>query len=309
MTVHHLDAVRGTVHGRFNRSLPPVIVIDPGDVVIYRTLDAGWGQRLQGEPVPDVGRDVERDLGHALTGPISVRGASPGDVLEIEIKALRPGRWGWTWAGPMTHLERPHTALRDETTIDWHLDPDAGVARDAEGRGITVPLRPFMGVMGNAPAETGDHSTAPPRRVGGNLDCRELVTGSTLWLPVEVDGALFSVGDGHGTQGDGEISGTAIECSMDQVELSFRLRRDMPLAMPRARTPAGFLTIGLGNTLDDATKQAISGMLDYIEEEFGVTRPEAAVLASLTVHLRITQVVNGIVGVHALLPPEAFRIG
>ncbi|HEX8917282.1 MAG TPA: acetamidase/formamidase family protein [Chloroflexota bacterium] len=311
MTVHHLDAVRGTVHGRFNRSLPPPIEIDPGDTVIYRTIDAGWGrgsQRIQGEPPPDVGRDAELDLGHALTGPISVRGAQAGDVLEVEIKTLRPGRWGWTWAGPMTHLARPYTDLGEETTIGWHLDPNTGMATDAEGRGISVPLHPFMGVMGNAPAEAGDHSTAPPRRVGGNLDCRELVSGSTLWLPIEVDGALFSVGDGHGTQGDGEISGTAIECPMEHVELAFQVRRDMRLSMPRARTLAGIVTFGLGDSLDDAAKQAISGMLDYLEETLSVTRPEAAVLASLTVHLRVTQVVNGVVGVHGLLPPEAFHI-
>jgi acetamidase/formamidase len=144
--------------------------------------------------------------------------------------------------------------------------------------------------------------------VGGNLDCRELVAGSILWLPVEVEGALFSVGDGHGTQGDGEIGSTAVECPMEHVELTFRVRKEMRLDAPRAQTPGGLITVGLGSSLDDAARQAIAGMLDYLQETFGLERAEAGVLASLVVDLRVTQVVNRTVGVHAVLPPDAFTV-
>lgn len=310
MTTHHLDVSAETVRGRFNRDLPPVLTIDPGDTVIYRTLDASWGWALEhhfGEP-QTLKPDRAIDTGHAMTGPIAVRGAEPGDVLEVRIGELRPGRWGWTWAGPMKHRDRDYLKLTDEAAIAWNLDPDRGIATDSEGRGITIPLRPFMGVMGNAPAEPGDLPTPPPRRVGGNLDCKALVTGSTLFLPIEVEGALFSVGDGHGTQGDGEVGSTGIECPMDHVELTFTLRKDLELKAPRAETAAGILTLGFGADLDDAAEQALAGMLDYLTERYPLSRSEAGVLASLAVDLRITQVVNGIVGVHAVLPPDAVTV-
>jgi acetamidase/formamidase len=310
MTVHHLDVSAGTVRGRFNRDLPPVLTIDSGDTVIYRTLDASWGwsgQHHFGEP-QILKPDRSIDSGHALTGPIAIRGAEPGDVLEIRIGELRPGHWGWTWGGPMKHRDRDYLRLPEEAVIAWNLDVDRGIATDSEGRGITLPLRPFMGVMGNCPGEAGDLSTAPPRAVGGNLDCKELITGSTLFLPIEVQGALFSVGDGHGAQGDGEVCATGIECPMERVELTFTLRKELHLGAPRAETPAGTLTLGFGADLDDATEEALAGMLDIMTERYPVTRAEAGVLASLTVDLRITQIVNGTVGVHAVLPPGAISL-
>lgn len=310
MTVHHLDVTPDTVRGRFNRSLPSVLTVDPGDTVIYQTLDASWGragERAFGQP-QQIKPNREIDTGHALTGPVTIRGAEPGHVLEVHIGTLTPGRWGWTWAGPMAHRDRDYLGLTDEAVIDWNLDLDQGVATDSSGRGIEVALHPFMGVMGNCPAEPGDLPTWPPRRVGGNLDCKELVSGSTLWLPIEVEGALFSVGDGHGAQGDGEVGSTGIECPMDRVELTFGVRTDMSLQAPRAETPTGLLTLGFGADLDDAAEQALSGMLDYLTERYPLTRAEAGVIASVAVDLRITQVVNATVGVHALLRPDAFRL-
>jgi acetamidase/formamidase len=310
MTTHHLDVSPETVRGRFNRELPPVRTIDPGDSVIYRTLDASWGYRGEqdfGEP-QTLKPDRSVDTGHALTGPIAIRGAEPGDVLEVRIGKLQPGRWGWTWAGPMRHRDRDYLHLSHEAAINWNLDTDRGVATDTEGRGIVVPLRPFMGVMGTCPAEAGDLPTAPPRRVGGNLDCRELVSGSVLFLPIEVEGALFSVGDGHGAQGDGEVGATGIECPMERVDLTFYLRKDLMLTAPRAETAAGVLTLGFGADLDDAAEEALAGMLDYLTERYPLTRAEAGVIASVAIDLRITQIVNGTVGVHALLRPDAVSL-
>lgn len=310
MTTHHLDVSPDTVRGRFNRDLPPVLTIDPGDTVIYQTLDASWGYRGErdfGAP-QQIKPNREIDSGHALTGPIAVRRAEPGDVLEVGIGQLIPGNWGWTWAGPVKHRDRDYLGLTDEASFSWNLDRERGIATDTEGRGIEIPLHPFMGVMGNCPAQSGDLPTAPPRRVGGNLDCKELVSGSTLWLPVEVAGALFSVGDGHGAQGDGEVGCTGIECPMERVELTFRLRKDMTLAAARADTPAGTVTLGFGADLDDAAEEALSGMLDYMTGRYPLTRAQAGVIASLAVDLHITQVVNGTVGVHALLRPDAFTM-
>jgi len=167
--------------------------------------------------------------------------------------------------------------------------------------GHTVALRPFMGILGMPPAEPGRHSTVPPRTHGGNLDCRDLVAGSTLLLPVPVDGALFSVGDGHAAQGDGEVGGTAIECPMDRVRLTFDLRDDVPVTGPVARVAEGWLTIGLGDTLDEAAAAALDSMYALMKHLHGVDRPDAVALASVVVDLRVTQIVNQVVGIHAVL--------
>ena len=157
-----------------------------------------------------------------------------------------------------------------------------------------------MGVMGMPPDEPGEHSTIPPRACGGNLDCRELVTVSTLYLPIAVDEALFSCGDGHAAQGDGEVSGTAIECPMQRVELAFGLS-ELELTTPIAHTPAGWITLGLGDTLDDAAYRALDAMLQLLGRRHGLSRRDALACASIHVDLRVTQMVNRVVGVHALL--------
>ena len=171
--------------------------------------------------------------------------------------------------------------------------------------GHAVALRPFLGVLGMPPPEPGEHSTIPPRRWGGNLDCRELVAGATLFLPVPVAGALLSAGDGHARQGDGEVGGTAIECPMARVELRLDLRRDLPVGGPVALTPDGsWLTMGLGATLDEAAHRALDAMFALLGERHGLSRAEAVALASVVVDLRVTQLVNQVVGAHAVLPPR-----
>jgi acetamidase/formamidase len=309
MAVHEIPLERRTVHGHFSPDLPPIITVDSGDSVRFPTLDAGWGRD---PPAPGASerwtlgpKDPEVDIGHALVGPIAVRGASPGDVLAVRIDEIAPGPWGWTWAaGWSSELnDRLRLPDLDGHLLEWDLDADAGLARDRRGR--EVPLRPFLGVIGVAPAEAGIHSTMPPRRTGGNIDCKELVAGSVLFLPVAVEGALLSVGDGHAAQGDGEVSGIGIETAFARVQLTLSLRGDLSLETPIARTSDAWLTFGFDEDVDEAAVIAVNAMLDLMERELAVDRKEALALASIVVDLRITQLVNGIRGVHALLPVSA----
>jgi acetamidase/formamidase len=311
MATYSIEPNRATLHGTFSRDYPPVLTIASGDTVSFRTLDAGWGldspkekgkQRQYFEP-----RDPERDRGHALCGPVAILGAEPGMVLEVQIDAIRPGTWGGTYVGGTGRraLNGRLGVLDEERALYWELDSDALTGRDQYGH--TVALHPFMGVMGLAPAVPGVHPTAPPRICGGNIDCKELVVGSRLFLPVQVTGALFSVGDGHGLQGDGEVCGTAIECPMERVDLTFRLHPDLHLTTPRAETAKGQITFGFHEDLNEATLLALEAMLDLLGEQYGVKRHEALALASLVVDLRVTQIVNGVSGVHALLPLGAIK--
>jgi acetamidase/formamidase len=242
--------------------------------------------------------------GHALTGPVAVRGALPGMTLAVRIDEVVPGPWGWTAAGGRSRPFGKRLGLGDdeETILHWEIDADRGIARDQCG--YAMPLRPFMGVMGLAPATHELLPTSPPRTVGGNIDCRELVAGSTLFLPVAVAGGLFSTGDGHAAQSDGELSGTALECPMERVRLTFDLLPELTIPTPRAETPAGWLTFGFDEDLDEAMEIAIEAMIRFMGERFGLPPLRALALASLEVHARITQVVNGVQGVHALLPWE-----
>lgn len=302
MTVHSLLPTRQTLHGHWSPQLPPVLTIDPGDHVHLATLDATWGiERLATAwPWKQLeGRDPVRDAGHCLIGPIAVRGARTGQTLAVHIEQIVPGAWAWTWSAP--EQERAAAlGLRHAQPFGmmWSIDRDRKTATDQRGR--CIALAPFLGVMGVAPPEPGIHSTTPPSIWGGNMDCRELVAGSTLYLPIGVDGALFSCGDGHALQGDGEVCGNAIECPMERVELHFEIL-ERPLAAPRARTPAGWVTLGFGSTLDDASAMALSGMLHLMQELYGLGRQEALAWASLVVDTRVTQVVNHTVGAHCIL--------
>lgn len=305
MGTHRLELSRATLRDSFDNSFPSVLTIDPGDTVSYRTLDAGWGsaQERFGGRAREIAAEPGLEKGHALSGPIYVRGAEPGDALGIEILELQPSSWGWTWAGPRPQNHRFNMDVTEEFGYSWKIGED-GWARNAE-TGLRVVTRPFMGVMGNAPVALGRHTTTPPRRVGGNIDCRELIAGSTLFLPVEVEGALFSVGDGHAAQGDGEVGQTAIECGMDRVVLRFSVRKDLTLDFPAADTPAGYVTLGFGPTLDDAAPIALRAMLEHVMAKFNLRREQALALCSLAVDLHVTQVVNGDTwGVHAVLPPD-----
>jgi acetamidase/formamidase len=298
-----------TLRGHFSREYPPVLAIDPGDSVRFRTLDSGWlTGPLDGDSRTDPPRHPARQPGfkHALIGPIEIRGARAGQVLSVRVDAVVPGGWGVTvTGGRATGYNQRYGTTENPVIHRWELDPVALTGRNQHGH--SVALRPFMGVMGMPPAEPGEHSTIPPRPYGGNLDCRELVPGSTLYLPIPVDGGLFSVGDGHAAQGDGEVGGTAIECPMERVDLTFDVRDDWTIAGPVASTPAGWITMGLGDTLDDAAFMALDGMFALLGRLHGLSRLDAIALASVAVDVRVTQLVNEVVGVHAVLPPGAIR--
>jgi acetamidase/formamidase len=302
---HEIPLERRTLHGHFSRDLEPIVTIDSGDTVAVACLDAGWNV----EPGRKFGpRSDELDDGHALVGPIEIRGAKANQTLEVRIEAVKVGAWGATFAGGW------QTPLNDElgvsvgegTELNWTLDVDAGLAVDQYGR--EVELRPFPGVLGMPPPEPGVHSTGPPRRFGGNIDCKELVAGTKLLLPIPVDAALFSAGDGHARQGDGEVSQTAIECPLDRLELTLTVNDEPPLETPAAWTPDAWLTFGFDEDLDRAAAIAIDAMLKLMEREHGLERRDALALASVVVDLRVTQIVNGVRGIHALLAHDAIRM-
>jgi acetamidase/formamidase len=309
---HEIPLERRTLHGHFSRDLEPVLVVDPGDSVAFSTPDAGWGI---GPPTDASGtrerfapRDDELDRGHPLIGPIEVRGARAGQTLEVRIDEVRVGTWGITdaggWHSPLN--ERLGVADGETAVLVWTLDAASGVGRDLAGR--EVSLRPFLGVIGMPPPDAGIHSTGPPRTWGGNIDCKELVVGTTLYLPIPVDGALLSAGDGHAAQGDGEISQLAIEAPVERASLTLMLRDDLELAGPIAWTPSAWLTFGFDEDLDEAAADAIDGMLRLMGREHGLERREALALASVVVDLHVTQMVNGARGVHAILPHESIRV-
>src|SRR5262247_3633877 len=307
-TTHHLD--RSVVHRAWDNSIAPRLEIDAGDTVIFDTRDAADGYYSRDSTHDDVlGRGPFR--GHPLTGPVRVRGAAPGDTLVVEVLDMEPAAdFGWTAIRPGRGL-LPEADFPKPHLVIWDVS-DGAFAR--MGRRVAVPLRPFPGVMGTALDVPGGHSTMPPRKNGGNMDIKHLTAGSTLYLPVWVDGALFSVGDGHGTQGDGEVCVTAVEMAA-HMTLRFALQRGRPIPEPRLRTAAAvrridgpcFVTTAHGPDLFASAQQAIRYMIDHLVEERGLSREEAYILSSVAVDLKISEIVdapNWIVS--AFLPESIF---
>ena len=283
--LHELALEQRFLHGHFSKDLEPAVEIDPGDSVRFFTPNHAWDIARDEHFAP---RSPELDEGHALAGPILVRGAKAGQTLVVRIDEVDPAPWG------VAHGGRDHA-------IHWELADGLGRAD-----GFEIELAPFLGVMGMPPPEPGAHSTGPPRRWGGNMDCKELVAGTTLYLPIPVDGALFSAGDGHAVQGDGEVSGTAIEAPTS-AQLTLDVTDEPGLEWPLARIDGAWLTFGFDEDLMTAARIALEGMLVLMGRELGVSGPDAVALASLGVDLRITQIVNGSVGVHAVLRDGALR--
>ena len=303
MASHEIQLERRALHGHFSRELEPILTVDSGDTIVFSCLDSGWHLEPGAKFEP---RDAELDAGHALIGPVEVRGARAGQTLAVGIERVVPGPWGWCAAGDWeTPLNTRLGLVTGGVYLEWELDAATGIGRDERGR--ELDLRPFLGVMGMPPPEAGTHSTTPPRVWGGNIDCKELVAGTRLYLPIPVDGALFSAGDGHARQGDGEVSQIAIECPLERAELTLSVIGDLQLSTPIAWTPEAWVAFGFDEDLDEASAIAIDSMLELMAREHGLARADALALASLVVDVRVTQVVNQVQGVHAVLAHDAIR--
>lgn len=291
MSEHILKAE--PTHSVWDRTLEPRLHIAPGDEVHFECVDASGGQVHPGMKAEEF-QSIDRTRIHALTGPIWIDGAEPGDVLQIDVLATQHRGWGWSSVIPGLGFlkERFSTPY----LFHWHLDGD----KTHSLAPAVVPVRPFLGVMGVARAEDGKFRTRPPGSFGGNLDVRELCAGSKLYLPVYNRGALFSCGDGHAAQGDGEVCINGIECPLD-VTLRFHLHKDQPLAGPLVESSEdvapdtrgdAWVVVESGEDIANAARNATSRMIDLLTGRWGLSEVHAYILCSVALKLRLSQVVN-----------------
>jgi acetamidase/formamidase len=313
-TTHHIKASPDTVQwGFFDGSQRPVLSIKSGDIVDVETvLDGADFMRSTGiteEYIRPEMKEIDAKVkdrgpgGHVLVGPIEIEGASPGDVLEIDVLEVQPAdSYAVNIFVPglgTLPKQFPWAGLRIIP-----IDTKRGVAQFSKD--IEIPLRPFFGVMGVAPPRVvGRIGSTAPGYFGGNLDSKELTAGSTLYLPVHVAGALFSVGDGHAGQGDGEADGSALEMAV-RGKLRFTVRKDLQMSWPRAENADFYMTMGLDSDLDTAAELAVTDMVDYLVTERKLTREEAYMLTSMAVDLHVTELVDDVKGIHAMLPKRIF---
>jgi acetamidase/formamidase len=310
MATHHLDDTQP--HAFWDNSYPARLRIQPGDTVVFETLEASAGQVGPDSPSEVVG-NLNFDVIHPLTGPVYVEGAEPGDALVVDIVSIKHKGWGWNAVIPgfgllaedFTEPYLHHYKL-GETTCEFRSD-------------IHIPYEPFCGVMGVGPREAGRFTTIPPRENAGNIDIRHLTPGSRAFFPVLVPGALFSCGDCHSAQGDGEVNGTGIETKMS-VTLTFNLQKNANIPELRFITPPGkkltvadeggyYVVTAHGPDLFKDTQQAIRYMIDYLSSEHNMTREQAYCLCGAAVDLKISEVVdapNWIVS--AYLPLSIFKL-
>jgi acetamidase/formamidase len=335
--LHDLPATPGTVHwGYFDPSLAPALTVRSGDLVRIETLSQQAGDApdlLMDAGIERVFEEVQ-DRGpgpHILTGPIAVEGARPGDVLQVDILEATPrlpygsnlaGHWGhlYTELGAKERvtifaLDTEAMQGRAMFAFDWTttalydrpgtIVAPGSVPREPALEGVVVPLRPHFGTMGVAPAVPGRHSSVPPGDHGGNIDNWRIGAGGRMFYPVQVPGALLSVGDPHVSQGDGEISGTALEASLHGL-LRLTVRRDLDLRVPVLETAGELLVHGFGDDLDAAMRAAALRTLDVLGSRYGLTRDDAYAFTSVAVDFAVTQVVDGRQGVHARIPKSSF---
>ena len=304
---HELSASVETVHwGYFDAALAPLVVVESGDTITIQTV-SGAPEYMPDPPlvVPaelqQIHSTLQPELGpHILTGPVAVDGAEPGDRLDIEILDIHLDvDWGWN-----TH--KPALAALSDVADPWtrHLEIDREKMRAMLPWGGVIPLQPFFGVLATAPPPAmGRVSSKPPDFFGGNMDNKELGVGSVVSLPVHTAGALFSVGDGHAAQGDGEVDLTALEtCMTGTFEL--RLVKQQPLSTPRAVTPTHYITHGFDPDLNLAAEHALRDMIDWLGTRADLSAADAYLLCSLACDLHVTQVVNATKGVHAMVLRE-----
>jgi acetamidase/formamidase len=301
----HLKPTARTVHrGFYDSTVPPVLEIDNGEEVTIGTISAKPTDKVPPEWLPpeihDIFANAPKGSGpHILTGPIAIRGAKLGDVLQVDILDIRLSqRYGYNVTRPLSGMFGMDSPKAQTVIIPFDLD--TGLAEVAPG--LKIPTRPFFGHLGVAPPpEWGRVDSRPPYKFGGNLDNKELLPGARLFLPIWNDGALFSAGDGHGAQGDGEINQTAIETGL---EGRFRLsvRRDLKIDLPFAVTPDSLMTMGFDESLDNAGPIAMRKMIELLRTFYGFDFDEAYRLCSLAADMRVTQVVNGNRGIHVMFP-------
>jgi acetamidase/formamidase len=313
---HRLEATPSTVaYGYYGSEAKPVLRIASGDVIDVDTLLTNTPTGLQRAGVPDakiqsslktiveeITGDRKGPGGHILTGPVYVEGAEPGDVLEVKVLAIDFAiDYGYNGCNGFL----PENCDRSLPAHILHIDAKKKTAEFAPG--IVIPLRPFFGSMGVAPApELGRVSSVPPGRHAGNLDNKELGVGATLYIPVFVPGALFEVGDGHAAQGDGEVDQTAIETSL-RGRLQLTVRKDLKLTWPRAETATDYITMAADPDLTVATKTAIQEMIDWVAAMRKLTKHEAYQLVSVAGNVAVTQLVDKPnLGVHVRLPKSVF---
>ncbi|EGN97540.1 hypothetical protein SERLA73DRAFT_184283 [Serpula lacrymans var. lacrymans S7.3] len=295
MSIHSLK--RDQTNLAWDNSIPPVIHIASGDTVTFDCLDASNGQ-LTADSTKDTVGTINLSLFDQVNGPVYVRGATPGDTLQVDVLSIETGDWGWTAVIPGFGL------LADEYTEPalkiWKIDQSKGFTWFDEARGMKIPLRPFAGEMGVAPGKSGAFSTIPPYCTGGNIDTRHVTVGSTLYLPIEAEGALFSIGDGHAAQGDGEVCGTAIETPM-KVTVRLTVRKDKPytktphFSCTSAAAPEGidyYCTTGVNSDIKEATRAAVRNMVEYLTNEYNLDKVEAYMLCSVAGDLRMHEVVD-----------------
>jgi acetamidase/formamidase len=314
--VQDVRLIPANVHwGYYDSKLKPIAHVASGGRIRVETMVAGGLQRLrlagasEGE-IPDSLKAVELAVtergpgAHPMTGPIYVDGAEPGDTLEIHIQAIdflhNFGVNAFAPGGGVLPDEYPYAGLK---LMRWV----AGATNVEFAPGIVLPLAPFFGSIGVAPPPlAGRISSRPPGWHGGNLDNKDLIAGSTLYLPVHVPGALLSIGDGHGRQGDGEVTGTALETSL-RGTFEIRVRKGQRLRWPRAETPTHYIAMGLNEDLDEATRLAVREMVEFLVAEKKLSRDDAYMLCSLAADLRVTQAVDATKGVHAMLAKTVFK--
>jgi acetamidase/formamidase len=312
--VHRLEASPTTVaYGHYWAETRPVLTIDSGDIIDVDTMLTSTPDRLEKSGVP--ASEIQPQLraiveqvkdrgpgGHILTGPVYVNGAEPGDALEVKVLSIDlPIAYGYNGCSGYVRENcapgRPQTIIRmDRRNMTATFLP-----------GVVIPLRPFFGSMGVAPAlEVGRVSSNPPSTHAGNLDNKELVAGSTLFIPIHVKGALFEVGDGHAAQGDGEVDQTGLETSL-RGKLQLTVRKGMKLTWPRAETGAYFISMGTDVDLRIATRIAIQEMVDFLAATKQMDKHQAYQLTSLAGDVAITQLVDGTMGVHVKMPKSIFK--
>ncbi len=308
---HKLPATDQTTWtGYFDNSVPPILKINSGDVVETQTRMLYNDKLKPGATMDEIVKwraamGVNK-TGHTLTGPIYINDAEPGDVLQVDIMKLTPRPYAANYNMP-GHFnvgglpeDFPEGQLKF-LTID--LKKMTAKFNDS----ITIPIRPFLGVMAVAPAQDGQFSTAPPSDFGGNMDCKELVAGTTLYLPVFRQGALFAIGDAHAAQGDGEVNLTAMETALDEAVFKFTVRKDMKLTKPMAETPTHYILMAYNPDLNEAAKDAIRAAIAFLEKEKGLSAMDAYSLVSVGGDLHVTQIVDGNKGVHVMIPKSIFK--